>query len=984
MRIALKLSLICLLAVVAVAVLAKDYELVKNSKPSSCIVLADNARPVEKHAASELSLFLGKVTGADVKIESVPSKNLHNIYLGTAEAKNMPRSAAIDRAVSQLKDDGFVLAADKDGVRVISKKPVGVLYGAYEILKKYAGLRWFAPGAAFEYCPKKSTVSVPEQVTVSNPSFKIRKLSFVCSNWNSKTIDSWDWQVRNGMTVTIGRNLYYQAGFLSEAQKRGAEVGRDGGHCFVNLLSDKLFDEHPEYFGLFDGKRMKQDLGDGRGARRQPCTSNPKVVEIMTESLKKILSTQPVGRGIYLIGNNDATDWCQCENCVKLDPPEEKQKKFVSTRYWTLVNKIAAEVLKTYPEADLWAWGYQNYQYPPTGIVPDPRVSIEVAIHGSCHRHSLGDPACLPNERFRDILTRYGKLKNTIFVLEYPDCIPRYLPIEKSFADDINYYRKTGLSGRLPYIIPPDGIFGKGVLTQWKNQAILKTEGYEKTYGPEMWPSFWQTFYINAQLLWNSDEKYDVIYEDMGSKYYGKAWPAMSQYRALLTKAFMETSGHICYGTPDFVIGKCLDKPGVEAQLFKLLDDAEKLAGNDSDALKRVKLDRHFLQSYWKPLHETYLSQRSKELNVNKRTDKIVIDGKLEESDWKKADFVSAFVATDGKTVAAPQSFVKMLYDEDNLYFAVEAMEPAPGKMKINAKERDGAVWSDSSLEFFITSPGMDAMIDTRGRYAHIAVNPNGVIYDSMAIGGGNADTSYKSQMEIKTNVLKDRWVAEIRIPAVALMINKIQDGEAWKINVARNRRLVDDSSQSSSWSNGVFHGAEAFRSVVLGGTALITNGGFEDSVAPNKYQKKTAWVFVGDKVPTQWSFHEGNPGTETLIEGGASSGKQSLRIKDGWIHQKINQPAEYRNDLLIRAKVRGKGSVNIAIYCYDRGTGRNIPGKNLKEVKVDSQKWTPVEASYKCVDDKVLRLAFQVRGEIDIDDVNINQKTNTDVASVK
>jgi hypothetical protein len=980
----MKLSLVCLMALAAAVVFAKDYELVKDNKPSSCIVLPDNAGQVEKHAAGELSLFLEKVTGANVKIESVPSKDLYNIHLGTTEAKSMPRSAAIDKAVSQLKDDGFLLAADKDGIRVISKKPVGVLYGAYEILKKYADMRWFAPGADFEYCPKKPTVAVPEQITVSNPSFNIRLLGLVCANWNSKTIDTWDWQVRNNMTVTLSRRLYYQSGIGSEVQKRGAEVGRDGGHCFVNLLSDKLFDEHPEYFGLFDGKRMKQDLGDGRGARLQPCTSNPAVVEIMTESLKKILSTPPAGRGIYLIGNNDADAWCQCENCIKLDPPEEKRKKYVSTRYWTLINKIAAEVFKTYPDADIWAWGYQNYQYPPTGIIPDPRVKVEAAIHGRCYRHSMGDLACAANDKYRDILTQWKKFKNNVFTLEYADCNPNYLPIEKAFADDIKYYKRIGLSGCSMFTVPPDGVFG----APYKPGGRYWGKGVE-----DQMVSLWQQYYITAKLLWDVNADYDKIYEDMGSKYYGKAWPVMSQYRALLTKSFVETSGHICYGTPDYVIGKCLEKPGVEAKLVQLLEEAEKMAGNDQAVSKRIKLDYRYFQTYWQALHKAFLGKKQSELKVNKKTDKIIIDGKLEESDWKKADFTSGFIALDGKTGADPQTFVKILYDDNNIYLAVEAMEPEPGKMKISAKERDGAVYSDNSLEFFISSPGMDAMIDTQGRYAHIVVNPNGVIYDSMAVGGGNADTSYNSQAEIKTTVLKDRWIAEIRIPATALL-SKIQDGETWKINVARNRKLVDVNPQLSSWSNGIFHGPEAFRSVVLGGSAFLTNGDFEDlekfSEMPS-YRKSgftgTKWKFIGDSFPRVWGIHQ-YAGEVEIIDGGAAAGRKFLRIKcftdakgnpSPAVITQQRLPIKEAGTLILRAKLRGKGEFTPYAWRYNFETGRPMPdfaAKIGQPLKVDSKEWVNFEGSV-YFDGKSyfsLALYFTSAEGIDIDNVTITR----------
>lgn len=344
---------------------------------------------------------------------------------------------------------------------------------------------------------------------------------------------------------------------------------------------------------------------------------------------------------------------------------------------------------------------------------------------------------------------------------------------------------------------------------------------------------------------------------------------------------------------------------------------------------------------------------------------------------WRDAGFNGTFVTTDGKTVADPRTFVRMLYDPGSVYLAIEAMEPDPGEMKIAVNTHDGPVWTDSSLEVFVAAPGMG------GRYGHVIANPRGVTYDSMAAPGNTADVQFESQSEVGTTVHGDRWTAEVRIPAAAFG-RVIQDGETWKINVARNRRLLDGLSQSSSWSHGAFHGAEAFRAVSFGRTALLKNGDFEDAVVPNKHQKRTGWEFVGNSVPAHWSFHEGHPGTGALVEGGAASGRRHLRITDGWIHQKLNPSAEYRDGLLIRASARGKGVLSLCMYLYDRDTAKNIPGKTLGEVAVSSPQWTPIEAFYRCEDNKVLRLAFWITGEIDLDDVTVTPAPSRDVAPLR
>ena len=480
-----------------------------------------------------------------------------------------------------------------------------------------------------------------------------------------------------------------------------------------------------------------------------------------------------------------------------------------------MINKIAGGIYKIHPDADLWSWAYQNYQMPPTGVVPDKRLKIQACIHGRCYRHSMSDEKCEANAKFREMLSGWMKFGNPIITYEYDEWAgePPYLPVENVICQDIKYYHKLGLVGFQLCPAPPDGVFGP------KYKPIIK----------ENWYAVWQMRYLVAQLAWDVNADYGRLVEDMGSKYYGKAWPVMKQYREQLIRMYEETPGHICIGTPGYILGKCLEKPGVETRFFQLLDEAEKAADGDQVAINRIKRDQQYFVMCWQTLHKEFLAKLQKELNVNKRVDKIVIDGKFEEADWNKADFTDDFITTDGKTAADPQTFVKMLYDENNIYFAVEAMEAEPGRMKIKTKEHDGNIFSDSSLEFFITAPGMN------DNYVQIALNSKGVIYDSMVVSGSqDADIKFDSGIEVKTRVLADRWVVEIRVPA-APFGRKIGDGEVWKINVARNRRLVDGTSQSSSWCSGIFHGPDAFRSVVFGKTALLKNGDFEDLAEPKK-----------------------------------------------------------------------------------------------------------------------------------------------------
>jgi len=851
------------------------------------------------------------------------------------------------------------------------------LYGIYGLLKKYGNVRWFFPGPEGEYCPRSPNFLVSSGVTISNPSFQYRTLNLCCANMNSKMTDTWDWMVRNGMQMacrweTSKARRKELDRYPEEREKRGDEnVG--GGHSFSYLISDNLFDAHPEYFALIDGKRTPQGASTGDGTEKQPCTSNPKVVEIMTEKLIEWGEIPPRG-GSFLIGNNDSPVWCQCENCVKLDPPEEREKHFVSTRYWTLLNAMADKALAKNPELKLKGWAYQNFQEPPVGIVPDKRLSVVTCLHQRCYRHRMDDENCASNKRFRDMLVNWVKL-NPISTYEYTDCLSGgdviYLPLEHVFAHDLKYYHQIGVRGSLTETVPPDGVFG----------PALDNRGTK-----EMWLATWQFVYMMAYFLWDVDADYAAVYEDMGSKFYGVAWPVMKQYRAKLATAWEETPGDMIYGTPNIALGKCLERPGLETDLLKLLNDAEKTAAGDEALLKKIRREREYFALSWQKMHKEYVAQSKLEVGASRCVEKITIDGKLDEKEWGKAEFISGFIALEKGDKADPQTFVRILYDKDNIYFGVESLEPELSRMKVVCVKKDGRVWEDNDIEIFLAAPAGAV------KYLHLVVNSAGVVYDSMTTGTGFTDVGFDSRAEVKTATLPDRWVLEARIPTSALG-SSTKDGEVWKVNVARCRVLTDGALRGSSLC-GVFHGVEFFRSIAFGGKGLIQNGDFEDVQKPSTWKEaqREKWVFKTDAAPSQWNFHQ-LAGEAELIEGSTASGRKFLRVKsftNANGQASIACIVQYRlaikeaDTLLVRAKVRGKGEFTAYGWRYNFDTGRpatNFSSQIGATLKIDSTEWTPFEGVYHYDGNTFLALAFyfvSLQG-IDLDDVTITRWKNMD-----
>ncbi len=969
---------------------AEDFDLIRDGKAVSNIVVAKDAPAPVRFGASELGRFLRKISeGEEVKVSERETPSLYNVFVGTKKDEGLLKASGIDG--NAVRENGFAITAGPKGLYIIGGDELGALYGCYEILKNYGGIRWLLPGDDGEYFKVKKTISVPAGSTVRNPSLPLRLMDFNSCYVNRPYFLTREWEVRNGLQPTASLAPYAFPQNVAHLNELGTQIVVTGGHVLTPLLfggkypnqaeMDKLFAEHPEYFPMINGKRIMLD-----GQKYQPCTSNPEVLDRMTKSLLDIIQAHPDARGLIVIGNNDGSGWCECAECRKIDPPEEARLGRMSTRYWTLVNTLAQRVWKVYPYARLGGWAYQNFWMPPLGIKPDKRLEVCLSFNNQCWRHAINDPDCSVNREFNKL---YRQWKELGLIVHNRDEIAAdgavgscYLPSESVLYKNFKIYPELGLAGSRFCIIPPP-----------PDASFYRPEGEFQERNLN-WFAMWQTNYMSAQFMYDISLDYDKVYEECNRLYYGKAWEGgMKEYRALLTKAFLETPGCQGWGL-GAPLGRCLDQAGVHAKLLELLDKAEKAAASDPDprALIHVRRDRDIFRLTWEAARKNYL-ENFKELNVYRKNANIRIDGVLDETDWKNADVLSNFKLPPwqqkaGKdNLAAVQTFVRAVYDPDFLYLAVECIEPHPEKLKFGKDvPPDDTGWPriGDHVELFYSYP------DMADRYFHLAINPGGGIISAIQNSSVSRDTRFHTQAEFKTSVLPDRWILEMRIPTAEIGM-KCFDGGTWKLNVARARSLNDGTAELSSCSNGSFHGSSHFvnikftpaRGKGLSGQADFSawkNSTFNDTLENAKQPPARVWKeWKSPLIPKYWGTNKA-VGSLKLKEG--STDDYYVELEKGILTQWYT--AAPAGKLRITLSARGHGSFGIwaGIYLNPPRDARGYPqykvdGKPLakhQSYEIDSDQWKPFtfECDYK-VGDRVYVYLMQQKGTISFDDVVVS-----------
>ena len=138
----------------------------------------------------------------------------------------------------------------------------------------------------------------------------------------------------------------------------------------------------------------------------------------------------------------------------------------------------------------------------------------------------------------------------------------------------------------------------------------------------------------------------------------------------------------------------------------------------------------------------------------------IQIDGDLSETAWLQATPAKGFrqrSPIDG-SIPEAQTEVRILYDDDALYFGFTCADPQPGQIVANLTRRDADAGSD----------GMVIDLDTEGDHArafHFEVSAAGVQRDGIRTGDFAIAWEWNAVWRSAARVTAGGWSAEVAIP---------------------------------------------------------------------------------------------------------------------------------------------------------------------------------------------------------------------------
>lgn len=213
-------------------------------------------------------------------------------------------------------------------------------------------------------------------------------------------------------------------------------------------------------------------------------------------------------------------------------------------------------------------------------------------------------------------------------------------------------------------------------------------------------------------------------------------------------------------------------------------------------------------------LNSSLFFGQKKTLHTQPTSEKIVIDGKLNENAWQSAEIASDFIMINpdnGKPIPQERrTEVKIVYSNEAVYVAATLYDDEPNKILKELTSRDNFATADHFGVFF------NGYNDGQQEFRFI-VSAAGVQQDWIYTEANGGDFSWDAIWESHVELTNYGWTVEMRIPYAALRFSN-EKKQTWGLNFYREiRRLrqqyswnfLDNKIENESTQSGILEGIE-------------------------------------------------------------------------------------------------------------------------------------------------------------------------------
>lgn len=449
-----------------------DIDLAVSGTTDYRIYLGTGEGVIVQQAALELSSYLEEITGAAFPIvtASTPPSSGKLLVVGKENPLAATFSAGID--YPSLGDDGFALRTDGSTVFVSGKSPRGTLYGAYWMLDRILGVRWFDDGDP--RIPTSPSVTVAAALLNADHVPRFQHRSILAG-------DADDPAYRQHNMLNGLRDHYWTVPIPPGIDTWDHYWPEEVHGQFLEVVTDQQF--------WHGGQLLFMDEGTRAAA----------AASLVTLINARIADGQDASTAFY---QND-NDWT----------PDAASQAFADLHGGSLaapmidmVNDVVARVRLVIPNARIETQAYMWSMEPPTGLTLDDNVVLTIAPFPN-FAHSLFSPE---NATIGEQIEAWSAIAKNIVLWDYFTVFSSYI---QPFP---NYWAIAESLVALAAIPEAQGYFAEGAYT---------SAGAEFT-DLRVW--------VLSRLAWDPSLDVDDLIREFCAGQFGAAGDYIYDYLALM------------------------------------------------------------------------------------------------------------------------------------------------------------------------------------------------------------------------------------------------------------------------------------------------------------------------------------------------------------------------------------------------------------------------------------------------------------------
>jgi len=524
----------------------------ENGTAASHIVVAEGADQLISYASEELAYHIKLVSGADISVVNTALSDSLSIIIGTPDSvpeleELFPDDLVWLRTLSgegenvRYGSDGFAVRQLEGKLYIFGATPRGALNGVYDFIEENMGVLWTradeSRGMIYDEMP---TITVKKADYREKSPFDLR--GWTLSGGSRETFVMMARNKLNGLCAGVGQTTEAYASLTAI----GIEPFISNHNIKWWITQSPTFDpDCHEYWSTDMAGEHAVSAADSEQVNFWSDVTMQTIADHVIAFLDQHKESADIDYvGICLEDFDVPRVYPEMNEPYEYAPgqfADPGANNYISTVFFSFMNKIAQVVGEKYPDVKLHSYAYAS-------VITPPECELEDNLYITfC---PLGEDLCSPlgesqrdvaNKQYEDLLG-WMEITSNVQVYNYYGCYtaaPLFeRPIWDRIQSDLQLYAANGFNGLVPEGFA-DVDAGWCTGPEYNINNDVREPYLTMSNG---WSMNAMTFWIYSKLAWNPSENVDELIEFYCDKVWGEASADMQEYYRLLRLCWADGS----------------------------------------------------------------------------------------------------------------------------------------------------------------------------------------------------------------------------------------------------------------------------------------------------------------------------------------------------------------------------------------------------------------------------------------------------------